>query len=85
VLAAHHSIPFYVAAPVSTLDPATPTGAEIPVEQRAAEEVAELAGTRIAPPGVEVDNRAFDVTPAALVTAWVTEEGVARSADDLPG
>jgi methylthioribose-1-phosphate isomerase len=84
VLAAHHSIPFYVAAPVSTLDPATPTGAEIPVEQRAAEEVAELAGTRIAPPGVEVDNRAFDVTPAALVTAWVTEEGVARAPDELP-
>jgi methylthioribose-1-phosphate isomerase len=84
VLAAHHSIPFYVAAPVSTLDPATPTGAEIPVEQRAAEEVAELGGTRIAPPGVEVDNRAFDVTPAGLVTAWVTEEGVARSPGELP-
>jgi methylthioribose-1-phosphate isomerase len=84
VLAAHHSIPFYVAAPVSTLDPATPTGAEIPVERRAAEEVSELAGTRIAPPGVEVENRAFDITPAALVTAWVTEEGVARSPDDLP-
>ena len=85
VLADYHSIPFYVAAPVSTLDPGTPTGAEIPVEQRAAEEVAELAGTRIAPPGVEVDNRAFDVTPASLVTAWVTEEGVARSPADLPG
>jgi len=46
--------------------------------------VAELAGTRIAPPDVEVDNRAFDVTPAALVTAWVTEEGVARSPGELP-
>jgi methylthioribose-1-phosphate isomerase len=84
VLASHHDVPFYVAAPVSTLDPATPTGADIPVEKRGAEEVTELGGRRVAPAGTEVDNRAFDVTPAALVTAYVTEEGVARSPKELP-
>ncbi len=78
VLAHHHGVPFYVAAPVATIDLATPSGNEIPVEKRSAEEVAVLAGRRIAPAGVEVENRAFDVTPAALVTAYVTEEGVAR-------
>jgi methylthioribose-1-phosphate isomerase len=83
VLAQHHALPFYVAAPTSTIDPATATGAGIPVEQRAAEEVAELAGRRIAPLGAEVDNRAFDITPADLVTAYVTEHGVARSAEQL--
>jgi methylthioribose-1-phosphate isomerase len=83
VLASHHDIPFYVAAPTSTLDTATGTGADIPVEQRSPEEVAELAGRRIAPLGAEVDNRAFDVTPAELVTAYVSEDGVARSADEL--
>ena len=84
VLARHHGIPFYVAAPVSTLDPATATGADIPVERRAPEEVAELAGHRIAPAGVEVENRAFDVTPAELVSAWITEEGVVREPVELP-
>ena len=83
VLAEHHGLPFYVAAPVSTLDARTPTGAEIPVERRKAEEVAELAGRRIAPAGARVENRAFDVTPAALVTAWITDEGVARSPGEL--
>jgi methylthioribose-1-phosphate isomerase len=83
VLAGYHGIPFYVAAPTSTLDPGTPTGADIPVERRAAQEVAELAGRRIAPAGVEVDNRAFDITPAELVTAYVTECGVAHSAEQL--
>jgi methylthioribose-1-phosphate isomerase len=85
VLASHHRIPFYVAAPVSTLDPETPTGGEIPVEQRAADELREIGGTRIAPAGAPVDNRAFDVTPAALVTAWITDEGVARAPAALPG
>ena len=84
VLAKHHGVPFYVAAPVSTLDAHTPTGAEIPVERRAADEVAELAGRRIAPPGAEVENRAFDVTPADLVSAYVTEQGIARGPDQLP-
>jgi len=79
VLAAYHGVPFYVAAPTSTVDLACPDGAGIPIEQRPAEEVTMLAGHRIAPEGTAVDNRAFDVTPAALVTAIVTEEGVARS------
>ena len=78
VLAAHFHIPFYVAAPTSTVDLHCPSGAHIPIEQRPAEEVTMLAGHRIAPAGMAVDNRAFDVTPAALVTAIVTEEGVAR-------
>jgi methylthioribose-1-phosphate isomerase len=78
VLARHHGVPFYVAAPVSTFDPDTPDGAAIPVELRAADEVTVVAGSRIAPDGAAVENRAFDVTPAALVTAYVTEEGVRR-------
>ena len=83
VLADHHGLPFYVAAPVSTVDPETPSGAEIPLERRGAEEVVELAGQRIAPAGARVENRAFDVTPAPLVTAWITDERVARSPRDL--
>ena len=76
VLARHHGVPFYVAAPTSTLDPDCPTGADIPIEHRSAGEVTDLGGRRVAPGGVEVENRAFDVTPAALVSAIVTEEGV---------
>ncbi len=79
VLAAHHHIPFYVAAPTSTVDLDCPGGEAIPIEQRPADEVTTIAGQRIAPAGMKVDNRAFDVTPAALVTAIVTEEGVARA------
>jgi methylthioribose-1-phosphate isomerase len=78
VLARHHGVPFYVAAPVSTFDPGTPDGAAIPVERRDGDEVAVLAGRRLAPEGAAVENRAFDVTPAALVTAYVTEEGIRR-------
>jgi methylthioribose-1-phosphate isomerase len=78
VLASHHGIPFYVAAPVSTFDPDTPDGAAIPVERRDGEEVAVVGGRRLAPEGVAVENRAFDVTPAALVTAYVSEEGVTQ-------
>lgn len=87
VLAAHHGVPFYVAAPVSTVDLACPTGDAIPIERRPAEEVSELAGRRIAPGGTAVENRAFDVTPARLVTAIVTDEGVARPpyAESLAG
>jgi methylthioribose-1-phosphate isomerase len=84
VLARHHGVPFYVAAPVSTLDPACPDGAAIPVERRDASEVASLGGLDLAPAGVPVENRAFDVTPAELVTAFVTEEGVAETPGDLP-
>jgi methylthioribose-1-phosphate isomerase len=78
VLARHHAIPFYVAAPVSTFDPETPDGASIPIERRDGEELTVVAGQRLAPPGVAVENRAFDITPAELVTAYVTEEGVKR-------
>jgi len=78
VLAHFHGVPFYVAAPRSTFDPATPDGASIVIERRSAEEVTTLAGVRIAPEGVAAENRAFDVTPAALVTAYVTEDGVSR-------
>lgn len=78
VLARHHGVPFYVAAPTSTIDLACPSGAHIPIEARPPEEVAELAGRRLTPATVAVDNRAFDVTPSALVTAIVTEEGVAQ-------
>ena len=79
VLAAHHGVPFLVAAPTSTIDLDCATGSDIPIERRAASEVTELAGTRVTPEGVEAENLAFDVTPAALVTAVVTEEGVARA------
>ncbi|HWC39856.1 MAG TPA: S-methyl-5-thioribose-1-phosphate isomerase [Acidimicrobiales bacterium] len=78
VLAAHHGVPFYVAAPTSTIDLSCSDGSAIPVERRAAEEVAELAGRRVAPADTAVENPAFDVTPAELVTAIVTEDGIAR-------
>ena len=78
VLARHHGVPFYVAAPLSTFDPETPDGASIPVERRGGEEVAVVGPQRLAPEGVPVENRAFDVTPAELVTAYVTEEGITR-------
>ena len=76
-LAAHaHGIPFYVAAPTSTLDPATPDGAGIPIEQREPAEVAGWQGNRTAPAGVQVWNPAFDVTPAELITAIITDRGI---------
>ncbi len=78
VLAARHRVPFYVAAPSSTIDPDLRDGADIPIEERAAEEVTEFAGARIAPAGILAWNPAFDVTPAELVTAIVTERGVIR-------
>jgi methylthioribose-1-phosphate isomerase len=78
VLARHHGIPFYVAAPMSTVDSDCPTGADIPIERRAAAEVALFEGHPVAPRGFAVENRAFDVTPAELVTAIVTEDGVIR-------
>ncbi len=77
VLAHEHQVPFYVAAPISTLDPAIPSGEKIPIEERPAEEVTHIQGVRIAPE-VAVANPAFDVTPARLVTAIITERGVAR-------
>src|SRR5579885_2333140 len=79
VLAKEHGIPFYVAAPWSTIDLATPTGDAIPIEQRSSDEVTHIAGKAIAPEGVSVENPAFDVTPSKYVTAIVTERGIARS------
>ncbi|MDR7482770.1 MAG: S-methyl-5-thioribose-1-phosphate isomerase [Armatimonadota bacterium] len=78
VLARAHGLPFVVAAPTSTIDLATPSGAEIPIEERPAEEVLRVAGTALAPAGVPARNPAFDITPHALVTMIVTEAGVAR-------
>ncbi len=78
VLAARHGIPFYVCAPTSSVDLGAPDGAAIPIEERRAEEVLEFRGVRIAPPGTEVRNPAFDVTPAELITGIITEEGVVR-------
>jgi len=78
VLAREHGIPFYVAAPISTVDLATADGSQIPIEQRASAEVTHLAGKQIAPDGVGVENPAFDVTPNKYVTAIITERGVAR-------
>lgn len=79
VLAKAHGIPFYVAAPLSTVDLATPDGSRIPIEQRSSTEVTHFAGKQIAPDGVAVENPAFDVTPNAYVTAIITERGVARA------
>ncbi len=79
--AAAHGIPFYVAAPVTTLDLHTPDGNHIVVEQRAASEVTHLGGQPVAAPGVAVANPAFDVTPARLITALITNRGVARPVD----
>jgi methylthioribose-1-phosphate isomerase len=79
VLAARHGIPFYVVAPTTSVDLATATGADIPIEERAADEVSSFRGLRIAPPGTDVRNPAFDVTPAELITGIVTEEGVVRA------
>ncbi|HZR67378.1 MAG TPA: S-methyl-5-thioribose-1-phosphate isomerase [Terriglobales bacterium] len=86
VLAKEHGIPFYVAAPISTVDLATPDGSKIPIEQRNAAEVTHIAGKVITPEGIQVENPAFDVTPAKYVTAIVTEQGIARAPyeDSLP-
>lgn len=78
VLASVHDVPFYVAAPVSTIDIDTPSGEAIPIEERSAEEVVSAFGKRIAPEGVAVRHPAFDVTPARLITAIITDRGVLR-------
>ena len=79
VLAHYHEIPFYVAAPVSTIDPTIVDGSGIPIEERNPNEVTDIQGARIAPEDIKVRNPAFDVTPAALITAIVTEKGVLRA------
>jgi methylthioribose-1-phosphate isomerase len=82
VLAKEHSVPFYVAAPFSTIDLETPDGSKIPIEQRNPKEVTHIAGKQMTPEGVGVENPAFDVTPAKYVTAIVTERGIARAPYD---
>jgi methylthioribose-1-phosphate isomerase len=81
--AQHHGLPFYVAAPTSTLDPSLPNGDAIPIERRAAAELASVGDTRLTPDGVAIDNPAFDVTPAEMVTAIVTDAGVFRRPYDF--
>jgi methylthioribose-1-phosphate isomerase len=85
VLAERHGVPFHVAAPVSTIDPSTPDGGAIPIEERSQDEVLEVLGTRVAPAGSGALNLAFDITPARLITAIVCERGVLRApyADSL--
>jgi methylthioribose-1-phosphate isomerase len=78
VLARHHGVPFYVAAPSSTIDPTLPSGAHIPIEERDAGEVRRVGAQATAPDGSPVFNPAFDVTPATLISAIVTERGVIR-------
>ncbi|MHA7817791.1 MAG: S-methyl-5-thioribose-1-phosphate isomerase [Pseudohaliea sp.] len=90
VLARNHGIPFYVACPLATIDHAVAEGSAIPIEERAPEEVTGFGGTQWAPAGVAARHPAFDITPAALVTALVTEVGVvthpdARKLSALPG
>ncbi len=79
VLAKEHKIPFYVAAPISTLDLNIDNGEHIPIEERTSEEVTHIAGKRLAPEGISVAHPAFDVTPNALIHGIVTEKGVIRS------
>jgi methylthioribose-1-phosphate isomerase len=79
VLAKEHGIPFYVAAPISTVDLECPDGSKIPIEQRNPKEVTHIAGKQMVPDGVEIENPAFDVTPAKYIAAIITERGIARA------
>jgi methylthioribose-1-phosphate isomerase len=86
VLAKEHGIPFYVAAPLSTVDLNTPDGSRIPIEERNEREVTHVGANRVTPEGAQIRNPAFDVTPAQYVTAIITERGIARApfAESLP-
>jgi methylthioribose-1-phosphate isomerase len=79
ILAKEHGIPFYVAAPISTVDMETSDGSKIPIEQRNKKEVTHIAGKQMVPDGVGIENPAFDVTPAKYVAAIITERGIARA------
>ncbi|PTN37691.1 S-methyl-5-thioribose-1-phosphate isomerase [Desulfonatronum sp. SC1] len=81
VLAQRHRVPFYVAVPFSTIDFATPSGAEIPIEERTPREVTHIQDRQITPEGVQVLNFAFDITPAELITGLITEKGVIKPSD----
>jgi len=76
VAARHHGIPFYIAAPLSTVDLSLATGEDIPIEERAAEEITNWGGRRIAPENASCYTPAFDVTPAELITGIITERGI---------
>lgn len=78
VLAKYHQIPFYVAAPASTVDMKISSGSDIPIEERESKEISTIGSYEIAPPKVQVYNPAFDVTPAELITAYVTEKGIIK-------
>jgi methylthioribose-1-phosphate isomerase len=78
VLAREHGIPFYVAAPLSTIDLQTPDGSRIPIEERSAREVTHVGGVQLAPAGASVWNPAFDVTPHRLIAGIITERGIVR-------
>ena len=78
VLAKEHNIPFYVAAPLTTLDMSLASGADIPIEERAPSEVTHIGEHQLAPDGIAVQNPAFDVTPNGLITAIITDKGVAE-------
>jgi methylthioribose-1-phosphate isomerase len=79
VLAKEHGIPFYVAAPISTIDLQTPDGSKIPIEERSSKEVTHIAGKQMVPDAAKVENPAFDVTPAKYVTGIITEHGIAKA------
>jgi methylthioribose-1-phosphate isomerase len=79
VLAKEHGIPFYVAAPMTTLDLTLSTGAEIPIEERDRREITHIKDHQLAPDGIDVHNPAFDVTPNHLIAAIITDRGVARA------
>ena len=86
IIAKEHGVPFYVAAPFNTIDPATANGAEIPIEQRNPREVTHSNGKQMTPEGVGIENPAFDVTPARYISAIITERGVLRApfVDSIP-
>ena len=79
ILAKEHGIPFYVAAPFNTIDPATASGKDIPIEQRSAREITHVKGEQVTPDGVSIQNPAFDVTPSKYIAAIITERGVLRA------
>jgi methylthioribose-1-phosphate isomerase len=78
VLARENHVPFYVAAPVSTIDLSIKSGDDIPIEERSAEEIVQIKGVRIAPEDTQVLNPAFDVTPARYISAIITQNGIIR-------
>ena len=83
-LARAHGIPFYIAAPKSTFDAAVASGDQIPIEQRDARELRFVGDTRTAPDAAKVYNPAFDVTPAALISGWITEAGILGASEIAP-